>query len=587
MAEEEKSRGKLLGEALINEISLHYFSSSPKDNNLVLDVAGFLRKEVDFQEIGGKIPAKSSLEESVVCAEKISNVVHVCAADCEAGTKGTFYHIEHVDPFAVIKLNVIKLLDYLNFPGNEDVKAGFLQAKLDVSAKNFRKKGHPEETEEVKVDDYFGEKKGVLHCKHKLLREAYNNKKNLTVMCAACNLLKKDTDAKEWVKCGMGAKFVSDIEEKGNLQQGVLFSKIVSSVKGVETLPTVNIGGRDCSLANGKLLGEFINEWGNEQDHRQIVADAEVKIFDRHRSIIDDKLRSKGLSEKDKRLLKHVDGLLEVAVNYLGAEIKRAGSVSSSGSDDTNDFNRLKENFDKTVKSMMSFYSNNKTIKKRLNKPVLGLSLEETAELKEYYQGLVEKDFFSSENSKALDKLLSEFNDLETSKSSDKTITLNMLKKIIDDVAREYPSAEYRVAAAEQGRLDEKARADVSEQARLDEKTRADVSEQARLDEKTRADAAEAKADAAEQEKLDAEAKVEERIKRAREEGRAEARAGVVSSDSPPPGQPVGSLGAYSHHKSNSEDIKTGAMTPSSQQEVSLKADTDEPLDKKHRTQEP
>ncbi|MCD6056048.1 MAG: hypothetical protein K0R12_1010 [Gammaproteobacteria bacterium] len=118
--------------------------------------------------------------------------------------------IEHAYPFAKIRENQERLLNYLNNPANNEVRDAFLAVEA--------------------ISDFFGrDEEGQVRGTLYFYKLCYNAIQNLFLMCQSCNANKSAKDPIAWFGGStdyFGQPFLDHLEELGNWHEGVLFIRV-------------------------------------------------------------------------------------------------------------------------------------------------------------------------------------------------------------------------------------------------------------------------------------------------------------------------------------------------------------------------
>ena len=155
---------------------------------------------------------------------------------------------EHAYPYAKMRENQQRVLNYLNLPENRDIADIFLQCK-DIE-------------DYIRRDDADGRVKGSIY----FYKRCYNIMDNLFLMCQGCNGSKGDKEPLNWFvaqEIYFGEPFVEHVNGIGGLQEGILLPRIYReneqylrvqfSEETSVMLPSTE--------SNAKGLGVVIRDW--------------------------------------------------------------------------------------------------------------------------------------------------------------------------------------------------------------------------------------------------------------------------------------------------------------------------------------
>jgi len=175
-----------------------------------------------------------------------------CVAHRGFGPAGGNISVEHAYPYAEIRKNQARLLQYLN--ANPEIRDAFMAYQSGVMEQYFQYK------------DEHGHQDKTLRGTRLFYMYSYNALSNTYLICTPCNTCKGDKDSIAWLgdKPFFGENFIHYVKKTyGDFQLGVLFLR---AFRADESTQLLSEGSAENFVlpAKGKLapgLGALIREW--------------------------------------------------------------------------------------------------------------------------------------------------------------------------------------------------------------------------------------------------------------------------------------------------------------------------------------
>ena len=227
--------------------------------------------------------------------------------------------IEHAFPHKEIKERQKVFLEYLNDKANQVFTTEFLQQE--------------------KMNLYFekqtdGAAKGEIWATNYFFKACYNDIGNLWLLSVGANASKSASDAVDYIQNIFGDSFKQDVVAGGDVQRGLILSKIGGAPK--ITLP--GLGGNDVEIyGGGKGIGQFITDWHDEnrdyclqvmKEYEQVYQSVKEKLD----NIVD--LFAGGKEKEAENAIRDLKRVLSTTNTFVGS-YERSDLLSSSSEEDT------------------------------------------------------------------------------------------------------------------------------------------------------------------------------------------------------------------------------------------------------------